>query len=111
MSQYNTRQLESSTHGRVSTSSTSHLQPNPYLSFLLRANYESQGIQETLLRWSSNADHQDVVIHGESDFALLRNLKNVLFELQGEFTQGGSKVVFAGDRKDDFNKRLILVEN
>lgn len=51
------------------------------------------------------------MIHGESDYALLRNLRNILLGLQTEFTEGGSKVVFTGDKKDDFNKRLILLEN
>jgi len=30
--------------------------------------------------------------------------------MQNEFTQGGSKITFSGDKKDDFNKRLILLE-
>lgn len=50
-------------------------------------NYESQAIQETILQWSSIGDGRgDVVIHGESDFALLKNLRNILLGLQTEFT-------------------------
>ena len=52
----------------------------------------------------------DFLVSSESDISTLRNLKNVLFALQTEFTEGGSKIVFAGDKKDEFNKRLILLE-
>ena len=38
-------------------------------------------------------------------------MRNVLFALQTEFTEGGSKIVFAGEKRDEFNKRLILLEN
>lgn len=31
--------------------------------------------------------------------------------LQTEFTEGGAKVIFTGEKKDDFNKRLILLES
>ena len=34
----------------------------------------------------------------------------MLLALQTEFTEGGSKIVFAGDKKDEFNKRLLLLE-
>jgi hypothetical protein len=30
--------------------------------------------------------------------------------LQSEFLEGGNKIVFAGEKKDEFNKRLILLE-
>ena len=64
------------------------------------------------MQWSSIGDgRSDVVIHGESDFALLRNLKNILLGLQTEFTEGGAKVTFTGYKKDDVNKRLILLEH
>lgn len=73
-------------------------------------NYESQAIQEAVLQWSSIGDGRgDIVIHGESDVALLRNLRNILLGLQTEFTEGGAKVIFAGEKKDEFNKRLILL--
>ncbi len=60
-------------------------------------NYENQAIQDAILQWSSVGDGRgDIVIHGESDFALLRNLKNILLALQTEFTEGGAKVTFSG---------------
>jgi hypothetical protein len=34
-----------------------------------------------------------------------------LLALQTEFTEGGAKVTFSGEKKDDYNKRLILLEN
>lgn len=40
----------------------------------------------------------------------MKNLKNILLGLQSEFVDHGPKVVFAGEKKDDFNKRLILLE-
>ena len=79
--------------------------------FYFSGDVERQVIEETLLQWSSIGDgRSDVVIHGESDFAILKNLRNVLLSLQTEFTEGGSKVVFTGEKKDDLNKRLILLE-
>lgn len=64
---------------------------------MVSGNYESDAINETLLRWSSTGEGQgDIVIHGESDISQLRNLKNILFGLQSEFTSGGSQIVFTG---------------
>lgn len=77
----------------------------------MRGNYETQAIHETLLKWSGIGEGQgNILIHGESDVAQLGNLKNILLTLQSEFTSGGSQIVFAGEKKDDFNKRLILLE-
>lgn len=74
-------------------------------------NFESEAVAESILKWSSIGDGQgDIVIHGESDITSLKNLKNILFGLQAEFMDQGPKVVFDGERKDDFNKRLILLE-
>ena len=53
----------------------------------------------------------DVVITGESDASVLRNLHGVLLSLQSEFGSSGNRIVIEGDRKDDYNKRLILLEN
>lgn len=45
--------------------------------------FENDAIRETLLKWSSFGDgREDVVIRGESDFAVLKNLRNVLLSLQ-----------------------------
>ena len=32
----------------------------------IRGNYESEGIQEAVFKWSGSG--QDIVVHGESDF-------------------------------------------
>lgn len=54
-------------------------------------------INESVLQWASIGDSsENVVISGESDVSILRNLKNVLLGLQREFNQGGSKVVISG---------------
>lgn len=48
-----------------------------------QGNYESQAIQEAVLQWSSIGEGRgDIIIHGESDVALLRNLRNILLGLQ-----------------------------
>jgi hypothetical protein len=65
-----------------------------------------------VLQWSSIGGEQgDRVIHGESDFVTLKNLKNILLGLQTEFGESGARVTFSGDQKDSFNKRLLLLEN
>ncbi len=38
-------------------------------------------------------------------------MRNILLGLQTEFTEGGPKVTFTGEKKDDFNKRLLLLEH
>lgn len=38
-------------------------------------------------------------------------MKNILLALQTEFTEGGAKVTFTGEKKDDLNKRLLLLEH
>ncbi len=51
------------------------------------AGFENEAVRETLLKWSSFADGNDsVVIHGESDTSVLKNLRNILLSLQTEFT-------------------------
>lgn len=57
------------------------------------------------------ATSENIILSGSSDIGVLRNLKNVLFSLQNEFLQdSGSKIVLTGSQKDEFNKRLILLE-
>jgi len=54
---------------------------------------------------------ETILISGVSDISSLRNLKNVLLSLQTEFLQDGNKFILTGDQKDEFNKRLMLLEN
>jgi hypothetical protein len=51
-----------------------------------------------------------VVLSGETDFGTLKHTKELLLSLLGEFN-GKSKVVFEGDYKEDFSKRLLLLEH
>jgi len=86
------------------TGSTSRQQVNPQ-------DFERQAIQESVLTWSSFGEGTgDVIISGESDANILKNMRGILLSLQEEFSHGGSKVVITGDKKDEFNKRLILLE-
>jgi len=76
-----------------------------------QGDFESQAIQESLLKWSTMGESGDVVITGESDAHVLKNLQGVLLSLQSEFGQSGNRIVIEGDKKDEYNKRLILLEN
>ena len=51
-----------------------------------------------------------MVISGYADVDHLKNLKNVLLTLQGSWLQEGNRFVMSGDQKEDFNKRLLLLE-
>ncbi|CAM5999443.1 unnamed protein product [Sphagnum balticum] len=57
-----------------------------------------------------NSHGQDILISGYSDFGNLRNLKNALLSLQGNFLQEGNHFILSGDQKEEFNKRLFLLE-
>lgn len=50
------------------------------------------------------------MLSGETDFSSLKHAKELLLNLLGEFN-GKSKVVFEGDYKEDFSKRLLLLEH
>jgi hypothetical protein len=51
-----------------------------------------------------------MVIHGYSDVDHLKNLKNILLSLQGNWLQEGNRFVMSGDQREDFSKRLLLIE-
>ena len=51
-----------------------------------------------------------MVISGFSDVDHLKNLKNILLTLQGSWLQEGNRFVMNGDQREDFNKRLLLLE-
>jgi hypothetical protein len=50
------------------------------------------------------------VVSGDTDFSSLRHSKEILLSLLGEFN-GKNRVVFEGEYKDDFSKRLMLLEH
>ena len=51
-----------------------------------------------------------MVISGFADVDHLKNLKNILLTLQGSWLQEGNRFVMNGDQREDFNKRLLLLE-
>ena len=51
-----------------------------------------------------------MVISGYADVDHLKNLKNILLTLQGSWLQEGNRFIMQGDQKEDFNKRLLLLE-
>jgi len=61
------------------------------------------------LTWS-NEEGENVIIHGPSDFALLRGFKNALLALRNDFTSESHLLVDA-DRKEEFSRRLLLLEH
>ncbi len=56
------------------------------------------------LEWAE----QDIILTGESDLSKLRNLRNVVLALRDEF--GSKSIKLPEGVKDDFGKRLLLVE-
>jgi hypothetical protein len=62
------------------------------------------------LNWS-NAEDDNVIINGPSDFALLCNFKNALLALWADFPSEGSHVIVDSNRREDFNRRLLLLEH
>lgn len=90
---------------------------NDYI--LFRGGFQQGGItnfqqgnigDQAVLTWAG-IDADNVVVSSDSDYNRLSNLKNILLMLQTEFAEGGAKVIFTGEKKDDFNKRLLLIEH
>lgn len=74
-------------------------------------NFQQGNIgDQAVLTWAG-IDPDNVVVSSDSDYNRLSNLKNILLMLQTEFAEGGAKVIFTGEKKDDFNKRLLLIEH
>ena len=74
---------------------------------------EAQDIEaesKAVLQWS-NADN-NVVIKGSSDYSLLQGLRNAILLLRQDFfnNQGPTISIF-GERRDDLDRRLLLVEH
>lgn len=51
-----------------------------------------------------------MIVRGFSDVDHFKNLKNVLLSLQGSWLQEGNRFVLEGSQKEDFSKRLLLLE-
>ena len=72
--------------------------------------YDQLASSVTRLRHSSQIS-SDLIIKADSDITTLNNIKNVFLLLRNEFSSHeGPKIVFENQKKDDFNKRLLLLE-
>lgn len=70
----------------------------------------SEHVVESRLSYDNGLSEQ-MVISGMSDIQHLRSMKNVLLNLQANWLQDGNKFVVTGDQKEDFNKRMMLLES
>ena len=72
--------------------------------------YDQLASSLTRLKHSSNLS-SDFIIKADSDVTALNNIKNVFLLLRNEFSSNeGPRIVFENEKKDDMNKRLILLE-
>lgn len=62
------------------------------------------------LEFDSRLTGDGIVIDGNTEYSSLKNTKDLLLELIREF-QANRTVTFEGNQKDDYNRRLILLEN
>jgi hypothetical protein len=60
------------------------------------------------LAWSTESN---VVIHGSSDYAQLNGLKNAILALRQDFFSAGNGLQLQGEKRDDLDRRLLLVEH
>jgi hypothetical protein len=67
-------------------------------------------IVESRLQYETSGNDQ-IVLSGISDISNLRNLKNILLSLQSEWLQDGNKFILTGNQKEEYNKRLHLLES
>lgn len=65
--------------------------------------------QAANLAWS--ASQENIVVSGSSDVTALSGLKGALLKLKQDFFSPSSGVVIAGDRKDSYDKRFLLLEH
>ena len=51
-----------------------------------------------------------MIVNGDTDFVALKNMKDAMFELRGEF-KSNSGTQFKGEFQENFDKRLMLLEH
>ena len=61
------------------------------------------------LSWTRN--DSSIVVSGSSDYGQLSGLKNAVLLLVQEFFGSGSQVAIQGEKRDDLQRRLLLVEH
>ncbi len=67
-------------------------------------------LEQSRLSWSSIPS--DIIISGDSDLNTLKNIKNTVLQLRREFSSSTDpKIQLNYVKKDDFDKRMILLEH
>ncbi len=67
-------------------------------------------LKQSRLSWSSIPS--DIIISGDSDLNTLKNIKNTVLQLRREFSSSTDpKIQLNYVKKDDFDKRMILLEH
>jgi hypothetical protein len=61
------------------------------------------------LAWSE--PEQNIIIQGSSDFALLSTLRGAILKLKDEYFSGSESIVIAGDKRETFDRRFLLLEH
>lgn len=50
-------------------------------------------------------------MRGGSDISVLSNFKGALLKLKDEFFSGSEKIVIAGDKREQLDRRMLLLEH
>ena len=71
--------------------------------------FDIEGEGAARLKWVGPTT--DVVVSGSSDYAQLNALKNALLLLKQDFFASPSHIHIQGEKRDDLDRRLILLEH
>lgn len=61
------------------------------------------------LSWSQNTDN--IILSGSSDITRLSGLRGAILKLKEEFFNPSSGIVIAGDKRENFDRRFLLLEH
>ena len=67
------------------------------------------GDREGTLKWVQ--DGLDLVVTGSSDYSKLSNLRDAIFELKGQYFNGGNGLKVDSEAKDELSRRFLLIEH
>lgn len=65
--------------------------------------------RSAVLAWE--ASQENIIISGGSDFTTLTGLRGAILKLKEDFFNVNSGVVIAGDRREAFDRRFLLLEH
>lgn len=65
--------------------------------------------RSALLTWSESTEN--VIISGSSDLTRLSGLRGAILKLKEEFFSASSGIVIAGDKREVFDRRFLLLEH